>query len=80
MSLNAATSLVLLRNLLAKTVDAFRISGSATRKMIAETDQTKEISAQKKLVPTFNLRVLERVIAFRNHGCATVMMIVSINR
>lgn len=48
--------------------------------MIAVTDRMKVTSAQKKRVPTSNLRVHEQVIVYHSHGSAMVMMIASINK
>jgi hypothetical protein len=58
----------------------FRISGSATVKMIAVMDQMKETFVLKKLALTSNSLVHERVIVFHRAGCAMEMTIVMINR
>lgn len=59
-----------LHNLLAKTVDAFQISGNATRKTIVVMDLMKETFVPRKLVLTSNSHAQGLAIVFHNRGCA----------
>lgn len=78
MSLNVEMLHALHRSLLVKMVVVFQTFGSAIAKTIVEMEVMREIFVLKKLVPTSNSLVLERVIVYLNHGSAMVMMIVSV--
>lgn len=69
-----------LHNLLAKMGAVSQIYGNVTQKMIAVTDQMKEIFVLKKHALTFSSLVHARVTVYRNHGFVTVMTTVSINK